>query len=135
MYGLEEGLTYGRAFEALRKTWYSYKKSRKDGFPTPDIALQILKIERALGLEPLSEFSELDPEWVNSELNSVEDIQLAREEYIDRSDNFDVEQISPEERAEYEQLKREEKQAEMEALGVEESEVEPGQGQKETDYW
>jgi len=118
VFGLEEGLTYGRAFEALRKSWYSYKRSRKDGFPATDVAFRILKIEKALGLEPLSEFPELDPQWVQEELNTVEDIQLAREEYIDRSDDFDEEQMSPEEI----QLRREEKQAEMEALGEQEPE-------------
>lgn len=127
VYGLDEGLTYGRAFEALRKSWYSYKRSRKDGFPATDVAFRILKIEKALGLEPLSEFPELDSDWVEAELKSVEDIELAREEYIDRSDGFDMEQMSPEERMEYEELKKEERQAEMEALGVEEPEQRQGQ--------
>jgi hypothetical protein len=75
---LGEGMNFGKSFEALRKSWYAYKRSRKDGFPAPDIGFRILKIQKALGL-PLSEFPELDSEWVNEELSS-EDIQLRKEE-------------------------------------------------------
>jgi len=53
-----ESMTFGTSFEALRKSWFGYKRSRKDGFPAPDLALRILKVQKALGL-PLSEFPEL----------------------------------------------------------------------------
>lgn len=78
---LGEDMTFGKSFEALRKTWYAYKRTKKDGFPAPDLALRILKLQKLLGL-PLSEFHELDRyggEWVNEEL-SGEDIQLKEEE-------------------------------------------------------
>ena len=53
-----ESMTFGTSFEALRKSWFGYKRSRKDGFPAPDLALRILKIQKALSL-PLSEYFEL----------------------------------------------------------------------------
>ena len=74
---LGEGMTFGTSFEALRKTWYAYKRTKKDGLPAPDLAFRILKLQKYLGL-PLSEFNELDrygDEWVNEEL-SGKDIQL-----------------------------------------------------------
>jgi hypothetical protein len=73
---LGEGMTFGTSFEALRKTWYAYKRTKKDGLPAPDLAFRILKLQKFLGL-PLSEFNELDrygggsnSEWVNEELSS-----------------------------------------------------------------
>ena len=85
---LGEGMNFGKSFEALRKTWYAYKRTRKDGLPAPDLAFRILKLQKFLGL-PLSEFNELDRygggsnnEWVNEELSN-EDIQLKKEELVD----------------------------------------------------
>ena len=51
---LGEDMTFGRSFEALRKTWYSYKRNKKDGFQAPDLCYRILKIQRALGPERIS---------------------------------------------------------------------------------
>jgi hypothetical protein len=69
-----EHLNWGEAIEALRKSWYSYKRYRKDGFPPPDLAFRILYLQRVLGL-PLSEFEELErfggSEWVENELKNV----------------------------------------------------------------
>jgi hypothetical protein len=70
---LGEDMTFGKSFEALRKTWYAYKRNKKDGFEAPDLCLRILKIQKAIGL-PLSEFPELDrygSEWVSEELSSL----------------------------------------------------------------
>jgi hypothetical protein len=76
--GLWEGATFGTCFEALRKTWYAYKRNKKDGLPAPDLALRIMKLQKALGL-PMGQFGELEwygEDWVNEELNS----QLQKEE-------------------------------------------------------
>ena len=46
--------------------------------PAPDLAMRILKIQHSMGL-PLSEFPELDSEWVIQELDrSSDDEQLSR---------------------------------------------------------
>lgn len=83
IYGFEMDMTFGSAFSALRKTWYSYKKYKKDGVEDSDLALRIIRLQRALGL-PEAEFSHLDPEWVNNELSQQEtDDQLRREEVED----------------------------------------------------
>ena len=74
----------------LKKSWRSYKLYRKDGMPAPDLAMRILKIQHSMGL-PLSEFPELDSEWVIQELDrssdyeqlSPLDIQLRKEEEQD----------------------------------------------------
>jgi hypothetical protein len=67
-------MTYGKTWEALRKSWYAYKMTKKEGLSAPDLSLRILKFQKLLGL-PLSDFSsELDrygEEWVNEELNSL----------------------------------------------------------------
>lgn len=65
---LGEGMTMGKSFSMLKKSWRSYKLYRKDGMPAPDLAMRILKIQYSLGL-PLSEFPELDQSWVEEELN------------------------------------------------------------------
>jgi hypothetical protein len=82
---LGEGMNFGKSFEALRKTWYAYKRSKKDGLPATDLAFRILNLQKFLGL-PLSEFEELDRygggsnnEWVEEEL-SRENQQLRKEE-------------------------------------------------------
>jgi hypothetical protein len=50
----------------------------RDGGYRGDIAYRINKIQNALGF-PMSEFPELDSDWVDEEL-SKEDIQLKKEE-------------------------------------------------------
>ena len=87
---LGEGMTMGKSFSMLKKSWRSYKLYRKDGMPAPDLAMRILKIQYSLGL-PLSEFLELDQRWVEGELNrssddeqlSPLDLQLRKEEEQD----------------------------------------------------
>jgi len=59
-------------------TWYAYKRSKKDGIYAGDLAYRILRIQKALGF-PMSEFPELDSDWIGEEL-SKEDIQLKKEE-------------------------------------------------------
>ena len=44
-YGLDEGMTFGRTFESLRKSWHAYRLSRKQGFPAPDIALPCIQVK------------------------------------------------------------------------------------------
>ena len=90
---LGEDMTFGRSFEALRKTWYSYKRNKKDGFPAPDLCYRILKIQRALGL-PLSQFEELEQygdsgnDWANKQL-SAEEQELRQEEINENKDEWD----------------------------------------------
>ena len=84
-----ETMTFGRTFEALRKSWRSFKLSRKNGSPAPELALRILKLQSGLGL-PLSDFgSELEKyrgmQWAlaeleNEESSSSEEAILRREE-------------------------------------------------------
>ena len=73
----ELGMCFGPSCEALRKSWYAYKRLGRDGGYRSDIAYRINKIQNALGF-PMSEFPELGP-WVDEEL-SKEDIQLKKEE-------------------------------------------------------
>ena len=75
----ELGMCFGPSCEALRKSWYAYKRLGKDGGYRGDIAYRINKIQKALGF-PKSEFPELDPQWIDEEL-SKEDIQLKKEEH------------------------------------------------------
>ena len=72
-------MCFGPSCEALRKSWYAYKRMGKDGGDRGDIAYRINKIQKALGF-PKSEFPELDPQWIDEEL-SKEDIQLKKEEH------------------------------------------------------
>jgi hypothetical protein len=73
----ELGICFGPSCEALRKSWYAYKRLGRDGGYRGDIAYRINKIQNALGF-PMSEFPELGP-WVDEEF-SKEDIQLKKEE-------------------------------------------------------
>ena len=64
-------MKFGTSFEALRKSWYSYKRYKKDGFQAmcAELALRILKLQKILGL-PLSSFEELDNIDLDVELNN-----------------------------------------------------------------
>ena len=82
----ELNCTFGGACSALRKSWYAYKRTKKDGLPAPDLAFRILKIQKFLGF-PLSVFHELDRygggsnnEWVEEELSREEQRELRKEE-------------------------------------------------------
>jgi hypothetical protein len=94
---LGEGMTFGTSFEALRKSWFSYKRSRKDGFPASDVAFRILKIQKALGL-PLSEFPELDSDWVNQELESESGSGEISDDYYGQEMSQEEIQLRKEER-------------------------------------
>ena len=90
-----EPMNFGRSFEALRKTWRSFKLARKNGSPAPELALRILKLQNGLGL-PLADFEQ--------ELERYGGMEMA----IRELDNEDEEII----------LKREERQSMLESLGV-----------------
>jgi hypothetical protein len=85
----DEPMTFGRALEALRKSWRSFKLNRKNGSPSPDLCLRILKLQNGLGL-PLSQFEELEKyggsRWALQELENQEstsdeeEVILRREE-------------------------------------------------------
>lgn len=69
-------MTFGKTFEALRKSWFRYKLEKKQGLSAPDLCLRILTLQKLLGL-PLSDFSsDLDrfgsSQWANEELSSLE---------------------------------------------------------------
>lgn len=99
-----DGMTFGKTFEALRKTWYAYKRTRKDGLPAPDLCLRILTLQKLLGL-PLSDFSsELekygggdvsDGEWIDQELGNDDiqlNMQLRREEAAEESADWGLDE-------------------------------------------
>src|SRR5215813_13489665 len=96
-----EPMTFGRTFEALRKTWRSFKLARKNGSPAPELALRILKLQNGLGL-PLADFEQ--------ELERYGGMEMA----IRELDNEDEEII----------LKREERQSMLESLGVNDDDLE-----------
>jgi|SRR5215831_15075980 len=47
---LGEDTNFGKSFVVLRKSWYAYKRSCKDGFPASYVAFRILRIQKALGI-------------------------------------------------------------------------------------
>ena len=123
---LGEGMTMGKSFSMLKKSWRSYKLYRKDGMPAPDLAMRILKIQYSLGL-PLSEFPELDQSWVEEELNRSSedplDLQLRKEEEQDLVENgeegFDNDEgMSDEERRLEQELMAEERAEALAHVGI-----------------
>lgn len=96
-----EPMTFGRTFEALRKSWRSFKLARKNGSPAPELALKILRLQNGLGL-PLADFEQ--------ELERYGGMEMA----IRELDNEDEEII----------LKREERQSMLESLGVNDDDLE-----------
>src|SRR5215831_20642620 len=71
---------FGGACMALKKQWYHYKRLRKEGDRGWDIILRINKIQRALGLEPLTEFRDGPPiEWVTQQLDMERGRELNRQ--------------------------------------------------------
>jgi len=44
-----EPMTFGTTFETLRKTWFAYRMSKKNGFPSPDLCLRIIKLQKNIG--------------------------------------------------------------------------------------
>ena len=83
-------MTFGKSCEALRKSWYHYKMLKRQGTYAGDIAFRINKIQRSMGI-PLTEFDDVDPEWVAEELASEseqltpEEIELRREEMLEEN--------------------------------------------------
>ena len=85
----ELNCNFGVACEIMRKSWYHYKRLRKEGDRGWDIILRINKVQRALGI-PLTEFRDgPDLSWVKQQLDleegtgvepSSEDLELRYEE-------------------------------------------------------
>jgi hypothetical protein len=95
-------MNIGQGFQALKRSWYSFKLNRKYGTPAPELALRILKLQKGLQL-PLSDFeSELEGyggmAWALQELNNEESSG-----------------------SEEKTIKREERQSMLESLGVDTS--------------
>jgi hypothetical protein len=123
-------LCFGTACSALRKSWFSLKLSKKSGIADQEMMLRICKLQMVLGFE-ISQFDELDPDYVRQEL-FLEKQQLQRdglwedEEYSldvesedpeespyssgeDPEEDDDDPDLSPEDRALYRRLRREER--------------------------
>jgi hypothetical protein len=83
-------MTFGQASSALKRSWYAYRRSRKEGSGyNNDLAWRINRIQHYLGI-PLTEFQDgPDLNWIKQQLNaeeesgeevSAEEIQLRKEE-------------------------------------------------------
>jgi hypothetical protein len=70
-------MTFGKAVNSLKKSWFAYKMARKQGLFCSDIAYRIRTIENAMGVPVLYEFPELEG---LSDEQSREEIELRREE-------------------------------------------------------
>lgn len=128
-------MSWGSACEAMRKSWFSYKMSKKEGDRGWDIILRINKIQRALGI-PLTEFRDgPDLSWIKQQLDleegtgvepTSEDLELKFEEDHDREniwENSEMSEIEGEEPL-CAQLRREERAEALADVGVNESEEE-----------
>jgi hypothetical protein len=72
-------MNYGRAVSALRKSWTAYRIAGRNGEPRADLALRIVRIQSALGIEK-SVFPELQGMEMHDEELSEEEIELRKEE-------------------------------------------------------
>ena|SRR5215813_7496066 len=119
---LGEGMTYGKSFEALRKSWFAYRVSRKGGLPAPDLAVRILKLQKGLGL-PLSDFPELEryggSDFIKDELSDWSESSNESEEEMS-------EEVSEEELI----LKHEERMEAIADLGIG-----PHESEEEDNEW
>jgi hypothetical protein len=93
-------MNIGQSFQALKRSWHSFKLNRKYGSPAPELALRILKLQAGLGL-PLSDFEQ--------ELEGYGGMAWALQELENESSSDEDEETI---------LLREEKQAMFESLGV-----------------
>ena len=128
-------MTWGVACEAMRKSWFSYKMSKREGDRGWDIILRINRIQRALGIK-MTEFRDgPDIEWVKQQLDleegtgvepTSEDLELKFEEDHDQENIWDGSETSEIEGEDplYAQLRREERTEALADVGIYESEKE-----------
>jgi hypothetical protein len=130
-------MSWGSACEAMRKSWFSYKMSKREGDRGWDIILRINRIQKALGIE-LTEFRDgPDIEWVRTQLDleegtgvepTSEDLELKFEEdHVESEDTWDNSVMSETSKIEgedalYAQLRREERSEALADVGIYESE-------------
>src|SRR5215831_14524360 len=126
-------MSWGSACEAMRKSWFSYKMSKREGDRGWDIILRINKIQRALGI-PLPDFRDgPDLSWVNQQLDleegtgvgpTSEDLELKFEEdHVESEGIWDNSMMSETseiegEDPEYAQLRREERAEALAEVGI-----------------
>jgi hypothetical protein len=109
---ISENATFGTCSESLRKSWYALKRNRAEGnYHNKDLELRINRIQNALGFERTI-FDDLDQNWVDNELSMEQHKQGEQDEDED-------EVLSPEERQLNQQLKKEERDAELAEWGLE----------------
>jgi hypothetical protein len=96
----DQPMNFGQSFQALKRSWRSFKLNRLHGTPAPELALRILKLQAGLGL-PLSDFEQ--------ELEGYGGMAWALQELENESSSDEDEETI---------LLREEKQAMLESLGV-----------------
>src|SRR5215469_8775536 len=114
---------FGVGCEMLRKSWFAYRMTKRNGGYAADVAFRINKIQHNLGF-PITEFEELDQKWVEQELSmdemsenydgeylTAEEIQLRKEEMWNDSETSEPED------PEYVQLRREEREDLLNQLG------------------
>jgi hypothetical protein len=77
-YAPELKMSIGSAISAIKKNWKLYRMD--DGRePRSSIAFKIVRLEAGLGLEPLSDFPELEGINLEEEFPSEEELQSSRE--------------------------------------------------------
>ena len=138
----ELGCSFGGACESLRKNWYKFKAQKREGDRGWDTILRINRIQRALGLEPLTEFSDGPPiEWVIQQLDLEEGFEQSGEELELRyeEDNQDLSEPSEieGEDPEYAQLRKEERESALADAGIDpyESEEEKQERKEQSDWF
>src|SRR5215831_1269640 len=141
IYVPELGCEFGPGCNGLRKSWYAYKMTKRNGEYAGDLALRINRVQSALGF-PRTEFEELDryggsidEEFSGQEEESNFEEQLMREEMEDNSNQGALSRLSEEEQQEQsdlnsevseldKQLMREELEDQRNTLGLIDSEEE-----------
>jgi len=136
----ELGCSFGAACESLRKNWYKFKAQKSEGDRGWDTILRINRIQRALGLEPLTEFRDGPPiEWVIQQLNLEEGFEQSSGEELElkfEEENQDLAEIEGED-PEYAQLRAEERESALEDAGIDpyESEQEKQERKEQSDWF
>ena len=108
---LGDDMTFGKSLHMLKETWTSFKRYKKDGEFRPELALRIIKVQRALGFPEIAEFPELEryggQAWVDNELAMEE--QQSKSYPEDESDQEEEDEgLSKEERQLNQELRKEE---------------------------
>jgi hypothetical protein len=102
-------MNYGRAVSALRKSWTAYRIAGRNGEPRADLALRIVRIQSALGIEK-SVFPELQGMEMDDEELSEEEIELRKEEKQENGGDWSFNFATTEEGSEYTEEWSEDKQ-------------------------